>query len=74
MEINADVIVELKNSLQIKGNLISTDKNLNLVLNNVSSVESQYKSYFENKKEVFIRGNTVNYIHFNPKLMDVNNL
>lgn len=64
--------MELKSGIEIKGNLLSIDKNLNLVLNNIE-VDSKYIDYFSNIKEGFIRGNTIKYIGFTNNI-DLNNL
>lgn len=54
--LNKTLVVELKNGVEMKGKLISIDKNLNLVLD-------LYDSIFD-FKTCFIRGNTVKYISF----------
>ena len=58
------VKIEMKNDIEIKGNLVSVDNNLNIALNNVSVDEKKYPQFI-GVNNCFIRGNTIRYIHFN---------
>ena len=64
---NSKVIVELKNDMKIKGNLVSVDTNLNLVLSKSNFEEDENIHQFKNSHNTFIRGNVIRYIHFNKK-------
>ena len=39
------VKIEMKNDIEIKGNLVSVDNNLNIALNNVSVDEEKYPQF-----------------------------
>ena len=64
---NSKVVVELKNDMKLKGNLVSVDTNLNLVLSKSNFEENENIHQFKNSYNIFIRGNVVRYIHFNKK-------
>ncbi len=65
----SEVVVELKNNIILRGNLVMTDKNLNIVLTNVKKegIESD-NMIFHNVNECFIRGNTIKYIKIKDKI------
>ena len=67
---NSKVIVELKNDMKLKGNLVSVDTNLNLVLSKPNFEENENIHQFKYTYNTFIRGNVIRYIHFNKK--DIN--
>ena len=58
------VTLELKNDIEINGNITSVDNNLNIALNNVTVDEDKYPQFI-GVKSCFVRGNTIRYIHFN---------
>jgi len=64
------ITVECKNDLEISGNLISVDNNLNVALSNISVLNIENYPQFFNIKSCFIRGNTIRYIHLNPNQID----
>jgi len=64
------ITVECKNDLEISGNLISVDNNLNIALSNISVLNVDNYPQFLNMKSCFIRGNTIRYIHLNPNQID----
>ena len=77
------VTIELKNDLEITGKLTNVDSSLNVSLSNISvSNPEKYPQLviiililiIKNQlssKTCFIRGNTVRYIHFNKKEVDL---
>lgn len=58
------VTLELKNDIEINGNITSVDNNLNIALNNVTVDEDKYPQFI-GVNSCFVRGNTIRYIHFN---------
>lgn len=67
------VVVELKNNLILEGNINSIDKNLNIILSNIS-VDSNYEYIFKSSKDLFIRGNNVKFISIKKKDIDFKSL
>ena len=67
---NSKVIVELKNDMKLKGNLVSVDTNLNIVLSKPNFEENDKMHQFKYTYNTFIRGNVIRYIHFGKK--DIN--
>lgn len=67
---NSKVIVELKNDMKLKGNLVSVDTNLNIVLSKPNFEENDKMHQFKYTYNTFIRGNVIRYIHFDKK--DIN--
>ena len=64
---NSKVIVELKNDMKLKGNLVSVDTNLNLVLSKPTFEDNENMHQLKYSYNTFIRGNAIRYIHFNKK-------
>ena len=64
------VTVELKNDLEITGNLINVDNNLNIALANITVNESEKHPQLITSKTLFIRGNVIRYIHFDKNDID----
>ena len=64
---NSKVIVELKNDMELKGNLVSVDTNLNIVLSKPNFEENDKMHQFKYTYNTFIRGNVIRYIHFDKK-------
>ena len=64
------VTVELKNDIEIIGNLKDIDNNLNLSLTNISVNNIKKYPQFLNMNSCFIRGNNIRYIHFNQNDVD----
>ena len=57
--------VELKNDLKIRGTLHSIDEQMNLQVTNANVLHS---GVFDScGGEIFVRGNTVRYIHLDQK-------
>ncbi len=56
--------------MKLKGNLVSVDTNLNLVLSKPNFEENENIHQFKYTYNTFIRGNVIRYIHFNKK--DIN--
>mmetsp|Transcript_10004 Transcript_10004/g.10318 ORF Transcript_10004/g.10318 Transcript_10004/m.10318 type:complete len:80 (-) Transcript_10004:156-395(-) len=71
---NSLLTVELKNGVEIRGSVISVDKNLNIVLGDIKLLSNKYEGMFLSTSEVFIRGNTVRYFQFDPKTVDTKSL
>jgi U6 snRNA-associated Sm-like protein LSm2 len=67
---NSKVTVELKNDMEIKGNLVSVDTNLNLVISKPNFDEAENIHQLKNTYNIFIRGNVIRYIHFDKKEMN----
>lgn len=63
--------VELKNDLEITGNLMTVDSNLNIALTNISVNDPEKHPQMLTSKNCFIRGNVIRYIHFNKNDIDV---
>ena len=68
---NSKVVVELKNDMELKGNLVNVDTNLNLVLSKPNFNEEDNVHQLKNTYNIFIRGNVIRYIHFDKK--EINN-
>ena len=64
---NSKVTVELKNDMELKGNLVNVDNNLNLVLSINNFKEDENVHQLKNIYNIFIRGNVIRYIHFDNK-------
>ena len=67
---NSKVTVELKNDMEIKGNLVSVDTKLNLVISKPNFDEAENIHQLKNTYNIFIRGNVIRYIHFDKKEMN----
>lgn len=68
--VDQEVILELKNDIEIKGTLRSVDQYLNLKLDNVSTVNETKYPHLKAVKTLFIRGSTVRYVHMNASAVD----
>lgn len=68
--VDQEVIVELKNDIEIKGTLKSVDQFLNLKLDNLSTVNEQKYPHLTAVKTLFVRGSTVRYVHLNSSSVD----
>ena len=64
------ITVELKNDIEITGNLKDIDNNLNISLTNISVNDISKYPQFLNMTSCFIRGNTIRYIYFNKNDVD----
>jgi U6 snRNA-associated Sm-like protein LSm2 len=64
------ITVELKNDIEITGNLKDIDNNLNISLTNISVNDISTYPQFLNMTSCFIRGNTIRYIYFNKNDVD----
>lgn len=68
--VDQEVIVELKNDIEIKGTLRSVDQFLNLKLDNISTVNESKYPHLKAVKTLFVRGSTVRYVHLNASSVD----
>lgn len=68
--VDQEVIVELKNDIEIKGTLRSVDQFLNLKLDNISTVNELKYPHLQAVKTLFVRGSTVRYVHLNASSVD----
>ena len=74
VESKSEVIVELKNDLQIKGKLQSVDQYLNVKLMNVTIENPEKYPHLVSLKNCFIRGSVVRYIHMDSKAVTIDAL
>ncbi|KFH04580.1 putative U6 snRNA-associated sm family protein Lsm2 [Toxoplasma gondii MAS] len=74
VERQTQIMVELKNDLQITGSLHSVDQFLNIKLNNVSVADPERCPHLLSVKNCFIRGSAVRYVHLPPSAVDVSQL
>jgi len=65
--IGKELIVELKNDLQIKGTLYSVDQFLNIKLKDITVIESHKYPHMLSVKHCFIRGSVVRYVQIPAK-------
>ena len=63
--------MELKNDIEITGNIMTVDSNLNIALTNISVSDPEKHPQLLTSKTCFVRGNVVRYIHFNKNDIDV---
>lgn len=68
--VDQEVVVELKNDIEIKGTLRSVDQFLNLKLDNISTVNESKYPHLQAVKTLFVRGSTVRYVHLNATSVD----
>ncbi|CAH6719031.1 U6 snRNA-associated Sm-like protein LSm2 [[Candida] jaroonii] len=68
--VDQEVVVELKNDIEIKGVLKSVDQYLNLKLDNISCTNETKYPHLTSVKNLFIRGSTVRYVRINPNAVD----
>ncbi|KAF8000882.1 hypothetical protein HF325_004671 [Metschnikowia pulcherrima] len=68
--VDQEVVVELKNDLEIKGTLKSVDQFLNLKLDNISTVNEEKYPHLKAVKNLFVRGSTVRYVHLSASSVD----
>ncbi|CAD7929219.1 unnamed protein product [Amoebophrya sp. A120] len=66
----ADVTVELKNDLQIQGQIVAVDQFLNIRLNQVTCSDPDKFPYLLSLKNCFIRGSTLRYVHLKKDDVD----
>lgn len=66
-----ELMVELKNSLKVRGTLHSVDQFLNCKLVNISVVDSDQYPHLLSVKNVFIRGSVVRYVHIAADDVDI---
>jgi U6 snRNA-associated Sm-like protein LSm2 len=65
-----EVIVELKNDLQIKGTLVSIDQFMNFKLDNIEVIDKDKYPHLVSVTNSFIRGSVVRYVHIPKKDVD----
>lgn len=68
--VDQEVVVELKNDIEIKGTLRSVDQFLNLKLDNISTVNESKYPHLKAVKTLFVRGSTVRYVHLSASSVD----
>lgn len=68
--VDQEVVVELKNDIEIKGTLKSVDQYLNLKLDNISTVNEEKYPHLKAVKTLFVRGSTVRYVHLSASSVD----
>ena len=65
------VTIEMKNDLEITGNITNVDTNLNIALFNITVNEKEKFPQLITSKTLFVRGNVIRYIHFNKNDIEV---
>ncbi|CCK69953.1 Sm-like protein LSM2 KNAG_0D02020 [Huiozyma naganishii CBS 8797] len=70
--VDQEVVVELKNDIEIKGTLQSVDQFLNLKLDNISCDDETKYPHLSTVRNIFIRGSTVRYVYLNKNMVDTN--
>ncbi|OEH77798.1 u6 snRNA-associated sm family protein lsm2 [Cyclospora cayetanensis] len=70
-ERNCEIMVELKNDLQLTGTLHSVDQFLNIKLNQVSVSDPDRCPHLLSVRSCFIRGSAVRYVHLQPADVDL---
>ncbi|KAF5208500.1 putative U6 snRNA-associated ribonucleoprotein [Clavispora lusitaniae] len=68
--VDQEVVVELKNDIEIRGTLKSVDQFLNLKLHNVSTVNETKYPQLQAVKTLFVRGSNVRYVHLSASSVD----
>lgn len=69
--VGKDVVVELKNDLNICGTLQSVDQYLNIKLTDISVMDCHKYPYMLSVKNCFIRGSVVRYVQLPVDEIDV---
>mmetsp|Transcript_5362 Transcript_5362/g.6767 ORF Transcript_5362/g.6767 Transcript_5362/m.6767 type:complete len:95 (-) Transcript_5362:1449-1733(-) len=69
--VGKEVVVELKNDLEIKGILHSVDQYLNVKLDNIQPLKPDEYPQMMVLKNCFIRGSVVRYISLSKKDVEV---
>lgn len=69
--VGKEVVVELKNDLEVQGVLHSVDQYLNLKLEQVTPLMRQKYPQLEAMKNCFIRGSVIRYISLSKKDVEV---
>ncbi|KAH3901818.1 Sm-like protein LSM2 SCDLUD_001600 [Saccharomycodes ludwigii] len=71
--VDQEVVVELKNGVEIKGVLKSVDQFLNLKLDNLqeTSVFKQLPHLYA-VRNIFIRGSNIRYVYLKKNMIDTN--
>ncbi|CAL9734363.1 U6 snRNA-associated Sm-like protein LSm2 [Monosporozyma servazzii] len=70
--VDQEVVVQLKNDIEIKGTLQSVDQFLNLKLDNISCTDEVKYPHLSSVRNIFIRGSTVRYVYLNKNMVDTN--
>ncbi|THW55399.1 hypothetical protein D6C93_07467 [Aureobasidium pullulans] len=66
----AEVTVELKNDISIRGTLKSVDQYLNIKLDDITVLDDLKYPHMSSVKNVFIRGSVVRYVHLPAASVD----
>lgn len=69
--IGKDVVVELKNDLNVAGTLHSVDQYLNFKLTDITVVNAERFPYMLSVKNCFIRGSVVRYVQLPVDDVDI---
>lgn len=69
--IGKEVIVELKNDLEIKGTLHSVDQFLNIKLNNITVIDEEKYPHLMAVSNCFVRGSVVRYVQVPAEFTDL---
>eukprot|EP01039_Chlorochromonas_danica_P006479 gene6479-7144_t len=69
--VGQEVVVELKNGINVKGQLVSVDQYLNVKLQSLSVDDSSRYPQLSCLKNCFIRGSVIRYIMIPPAAVDV---
>ncbi len=64
------MLIELKNSLQIRGTLESVDHFLNMKIGDVEIVDRESFPQLMSVKSLFVRGGVVRYVHLPADAVD----
>ncbi|CCD22533.1 Sm-like protein LSM2 NDAI_0A03760 [Naumovozyma dairenensis CBS 421] len=70
--VDQEVVVQLKNDIELKGTLQSVDQFLNLKLDNISCTDTKKYPHLGSVRNIFIRGSTVRYVYLNKNIVDTN--
>jgi len=63
VEKNVKLSIELKNNVEIIGNLTFIDDKLNFHLNNIEVKNSEKYPHYISMKNIHIRGSSIRYVH-----------
>lgn len=67
----SEVVVELKNDVQMKGKLHSVDQYLNIKLHDIEVMEPDKYPHMLAVKNCFLRGSVIRYVQLPPEKVDI---
>ena len=73
-QLGKQVTVELKNDIQIQGDLEAVDQFLNMKLKNVKVLDEVNFPHLAALKNTFIRGSVVRYVHLSKQSVNTDQL